>query len=264
MKNLLKHSKKIFTLIRKAPHIYLFLDYDGTLTPIVSMPELANLSQEARALLSKLVKNSKLSIVIVSGRSIKQLKQKIGIKGLVLAGNHGLQAIGASGFKYIHPKAKRFKSLMKNVKVKLNEACKGIKGVLVEDKGLTLSVHFRLVEAADIKRLKGYIYKALAVCLKHKSIKLTQGKKVLEVRPPVKWGKGEFVNYLLKKEKIKKALAIYIGDDKTDESAFKKLRKKGITIFIGNKNSASNAEFCLKNTKEVLKFLKKLGQIPNF
>ena len=94
--------------------------------------------------------------------------------------------------------------------------------------------------------------------IKHKRIKVTHGKKVLEIRPPVRWDKGSLAGYLLriKKSKARKTLPIYIGDDKTDESAFKVLRKKGITVFVGRPNAASNAEYYVKNTKEVFRFLR--------
>ena len=257
MKYLFRHLRKISPSITKASHIYLFLDYDGTLTPIVARPELANLPRNVKSLLLKLIRNPVISIAIISGRSIKQLKQKIKIKDIVLAGNHGLE-IELPTLKFIHPLAKKCRPSLKQIKDKLIRIARPVKGTFVEDKELTLSIHFRLAKEKDIKKLKQHIYTAINPYIRHKRIKVTHGKKVLEIRPPVRWDKGSLAGYLLriKKSKARKALPIYIGDDKTDESAFRVLRKKGITVFVGRPNAASNAEYYVKNTEEVFKFLR--------
>ncbi len=268
MKYLFNYSQKIFTSINRTPHIYLFLDYDGTLAPIVKKPELANLPKESKSILFKLMKNPKFSIAIISGRSIKQLKQKVRIKDIALAGNHGLEMELPSGtsrrgvksptLKYVHPLARKIRPVTKNIKHKLDIACKPIKGAFVEDKGLTLSVHYRLVKGAKIKKLKHSVIATLTPYIESKKVKITNGKKVIEVRPPIKWDKGSLVDYLLKRKKNKRRriLPIYLGDDETDESAFKRLKKKGITIFVGGKNTVSNAEYYVRDTKEVFRFLR--------
>ncbi|UCH11883.1 MAG: trehalose-phosphatase [Candidatus Omnitrophota bacterium] len=268
MKYLFNYSQKIFTSINRTPRIYLFLDYDGTLTPIVKKPELANLPPNVKSILLKLTKNPKFSIAIISGRSIKQLKGKVKIKDIALAGNHGLEMELPSGtaarrgvesptLKYVHPLARKIRPVTKNIKHKLDIACKPIKGTFIEDKGLTLSVHYRLVKGAKIKKLKHSVIATLTPYIESKKVKITNGKKVIEVRPPIKWGKGSLVDYLLKRKKNKRRriLPIYLGDDETDESAFKRLKKKGITIFVGGKNTVSNAEYYVGDTKEVFRFL---------
>ncbi len=207
------------------------------------------------------MKNPKFSIAIISGRSIKQLKQKIKIKGIALAGNHGLEIEnGKSGARHkFFKKNSRLAPLFS----KLKTACRKIPGAFIEDKGLTLSVHYRMVKGAKIKKLKHSVITTLTPYIESKKVKITNGKKVIEVRPPIKWDKGSLVDYLLKRKKNKRRriLPIYLGDDETDESAFKRLKKKGITIFVGGKNTVSNAEYYATDTKEVFGFLEKLTDI---
>lgn len=253
MKYIFSHCEKLSKKINAISNIYLFLDYDGTLTSIVARPELANLLPNVKSLLRKLTRNHKFSIAIISGRSIKQLRQKVKIRGIGLVGNHGLE-IESPTLKYVHPLAKKSISVIKDIKNRLNTACKPIKGSFIEDKGLTLSLHFRLVKKKDYPALKQSIHKVLVPYLIGKKVKITRGKKVLEIRPAVKWDKGSLVDYLLRRKK-RMILPIYIGDDETDENAFKRLRKKGITVFVGRRNTTSNAEYYVKDTKEVVVFL---------
>ena len=123
-------------------------------------------------------------------------------------------------------------------------------------------MHYRLVKKSDIRKLKQLVIETVNPYIINKKIKVTHGKKVIEIRPSVDWDKGALVSYLLKKwgQSTKDTapifLPIYIGDDKTDESAFKKLKKKGITVYVGSKNTTSNAEYYVRNVNEVFKFLR--------
>lgn len=260
MKPLFKHSKRILSKIKRSSHVYLFLDYDGTLTPIVSKPELANFPAKTKLLLEELLKKKNIFITVVSGRPIKQLKKKIRIKGLALAGNHGLE-FTSKNFDFAHPEINKSKKLIKAIANELKKACRPIMGAFLEDKGLTLSVHFRLVKEKDMPRLFGGIYGAIMPHLNKKRIKVTFGKKVIEIRPPIKWGKASLIAFLLKQKNAKQITPVYIGDDKTDEQAFQILRKRkrGITIFVGEGHVNSNAEYFVKDTKAVVRFLRLLN-----
>jgi len=136
--------------------------------------------------------------------------------------------------------------------------------VLIEDKGVTLAVHYRLVRKKDIPLIKAIFQKALIFYQIKNKVKTGFGKKLLEVRPAVDWNKGKAVLWLLAKCKFflkeKKVLPIYIGDDKTDEDAFKSLRGIGLTIFVGRPRD-SYAEYFLNDTKEIYMFLNKILQL---
>ncbi|MEA3493742.1 MAG: trehalose-phosphatase [Candidatus Margulisiibacteriota bacterium] len=235
----------------------LFLDYDGTLTPIVDKPSLAVLSVPRRRLLKKASKNRQIKIAVVSGRKLSDLKQKVNIKGIYYAGNHGFEIEGPK-VRVIHPKAKKIIPTLVKIKSKLKNALKGISGIIVEDKVLTLSLHYRLAKTKDLKRIDRIFH---SVTAPYKSIRATHGKKVYEVRPKVKWDKGQAVLWLIKKiAKKNKAVPIYIGDDVTDEDAFKVLKRKGLTLRVGRSKNSSAQRF-LRNVNSVYNFIESLQKM---
>lgn len=234
----------------------LFFDFDGTLTPIVARPALAKLSKNKLELLKSLAKAPAVTIAIISGRQLATLKEKINIPGAYYAGNHGFEIFGPK-IRFVHPKAKEAKPLFKKILLELKKALRGIKGIIVEDKGATLSLHYRCAESSKVARVKRIFHK-LAESWPKSKIKITEGKKVFEIRPKVKWDKGEAVRWLLKHLGFQKGdCPIYIGDDTTDEDAFKVLAGKGVTIKVGStKNSL--AQESLKDIEAVYKFLETL------
>jgi trehalose-phosphatase len=233
----------------------LFLDYDGTLTPIVSKPSLAVLSKSRRAVLKKISK--RLLTAVISGRMLSDLKKRVGITGLYFAGNHGFEIQGPK-ISLTHPKALQAKPLIRQIKFKLQKNLKGIKGIIVEDKILTLSLHYRMARAKDFKRIKKIFSDTTKPFLKTKKIKITYGKKVFEVRPNIPWNKGHAVLWFLRKlAKGKKLIPIYIGDDLTDEDAFLALKNKGITIRVG-KSAKTHAKYYVKDVDGVYRFIKNI------
>ncbi len=236
----------------------IFLDYDGTLTPIVKKPHLAKLTAKQKSFLKKLAENPDVLITIVSGRKLADVKKLVGIANIFYAGNHGFEISGPKT-NIIHPKAQASKPILKKIKKALTSAVKGIKGALVEDKTYTLSLHYRLVKSKDHKKLEKIFKNIISPYLKSKTIRITHGKKVFEVRPNVDWNKGQAVRWLIKKlGKGKKYTPIYIGDDTTDEDAFKLLKKKGVTLRVGKIKETSAKNF-LKDINDVYKFLKILA-----
>lgn len=239
-------------------NIILFLDYDGTLTPIAQSPSQAVLSQENKELIKCLVKTSVIQVVVISGRSLADVKEMVGIEGILYVGNHGWEIEGpAMNFESLIPV--HVSSMMKKIKYELIAQLSDIQGVFVEDKGVTLSVHYRLASED-----KGFLVKRIFdhVCMpfrRQNMVKVHAGKKVLELRPPVEWDKGKAAMWLLRKQEILKGrgkvLPVYIGDDSTDEDAFEALKNKGITVFVG-KAKFSSAQYCLAGPQEVTVFLR--------
>ncbi len=257
MKNLLSRWDKLSRQIRKSPHIFLFLDYDGTITPIVSRPEKARCPSIVRSLIRKLKKDPRFTIAVISGRSLKDVKKMVGIKGITYAGNHGLQIEKSSG-RVLRPKGVSTRYLLKKIKRYLKKRLSHIKGAWIEDKGPTLSIHFRLVDKKKVASLKRIFRNTFSPYILSKKIRISQGKMVLEVRPGVEWDKGKAVLELLGR---KKGLTLYLGDDVTDMDAFRAIKGKGISIFVGSPRSDIRADYFLKNPKEVELFLKRLQTI---
>lgn len=263
MIDLLIDWRNIESHLRSVEHIALFSDFDGTLTPIVERPEMAILSQGTKARFQKLSENRRFTIGIISGRSLQDLRERIGIKDLIYAGNHGLEIEGP-GFTFINPVARETAAIFRVLHRLLDKSLSGIKGALIENKGLSLSVHYRCVAENDLVNVKSAVDNVTGTACDLKKIKVTTGKKVYEIRPPINWDKGKAINWLLEKfieEKYRKNIvSLFMGDDLTDEDGFKSInRKKGISIFVGDGDTVSAATYYLRSPDEVQKFLDKLS-----
>ncbi len=244
-------------------HIFIFFDYDGTLTPIVETPDKAILSETIRKLLLRMSRDSRLKLAFISGRSLKDIKNKIKIKNVIYSGNHGLEIEGPN-IKFEPLVSPRYQMIIRYIKNDLNKKISLISGAFIEDKGVSLSLHYRLVSRGKLALLKNIFNEAVNPYLVRGKISVKKGKMVLEIAPSYKWSKGDTVMWLLNKyefaSKSAKHFPIYIGDDLTDESAFKALQNKGLTICVG-KTRLSEARYYLKNPSEVTEFLERVLEI---
>ena len=248
--------------LKEARRVLLLCDYDGTLTPIVDRPELADLSEKTRQMLQTLSRQSHFTLGIISGRALADLRQRIGVSNIIYAGNHGLEIEGP-GVSLVNPLAAEMRPVFRLINQVLKKALAPIRGVQVEDKGLTISVHYRMVEEGKSEEVTNAFEKVIATALSLGKIVITSGKKVYEVRPAVKWDKGEAIALLIKsfgKTKTKKELLpIYLGDDQTDEDGFKVIEKhEGISVFVGEETGNSAARYYLSSPAEVEQFLERL------
>lgn len=231
----------------------LLLDYDGTLTPIVERPENARLTARRKKILRELSLHSEIKMAIISGRKLSDIKRLVGIPHLIYAGNHGFE-IEIDRKHITVPAAKSFIPTLKKVKTALS-ALSNIEGVLIEDKSYTLSVHFRLVPSSRLKTFRQLFYQAIHPW--QEKVKVTRGKKVLEIRPPVNWDKGKAVKWIMNKLNIEDHFPIYIGDDRTDEDAFRALKGKGLSLQVGAGKKTA-ADYRLKNVEAVYSYLRSL------
>lgn len=259
----MKHVSGIWEKLKKEIErktIFLLLDYDGTLTPIVNTPNKANLSVSAKKLLKNLAGISYVKLAVVSGRSLYDIKRMAGLKGIIYVGNHGLE-IDAPGFKFASPVSPRIKAVIQSISSDLKNRLSGISGIITENKGLTLSIHYRLAARADFIKMRAVLKETVKPYLAVKKIRINKGKKVFEIKPPIDWSKGHAVLWLFKRLVAslgkKDVLPIYIGDDVTDEDAFRAIKNKGLTIFVGQPKK-SHAQYYLKDHNEVQKFLERI------
>jgi trehalose 6-phosphate synthase/phosphatase len=244
----------LFDYIKEIPrdNIFLFLDYDGTLTPIVDSPDRAILSNDVKSLLIKLKET--FPIAIVSGRALDDIMRLVTIEDLIYAGNHGAE-MWVENKVFIGQQISDTKELLKKVVKELEETLSTIPGVIVEDKGITASIHYRMVNPNDICRLFDIFWK---ITDKYRGLfKITAGKKVFEMRPHGIWNKGDAVEWIMKNFGKGKT-PIYIGDDITDEDAFRAVKGKGIAISVGKNEEA---DYYLKGQEEVKKFLLWIGNL---
>jgi trehalose-phosphatase len=239
----------------------LFLDFDGTLAPLKRHPDAVKLPRESRQLLEKLSGARDVRVMIVSGRSLKDLKRRIGLKGICYVGNHGLELEGPL-IRYVNPKAKSVLPLMRRLSRLLQSRLKGIPGVYIENKRLTLSVHYRQVPRAKVPAFVKSFYGVVRPYMDGvQAVRITGGKKVFEVRPPVEWNKGVVVNWLLTRLKVSEGdrgiFPVYIGDDETDEDAFRAFRGRGMTVKVASTDASSLAQYRVESPREVRKLLRK-------
>lgn len=241
--------------------LLLFLDYDGTLTPIMNSPEKAILSDDIREILRELKDNEKIEVCIVSVRGLQEIKNLVRTPGIIYVGNHGFEADGIS---YEIPELNREKSrtLINGICCELEQKLRGIKGAFVENKGLTASVHYRQAKKEKISLIKERVSEIMSSYIS--DLKLTKGKKVLEISPNVKWDKGKVVSHIYEerseKHQNEKITPVYIGDDKTDEDAFKVLEGEGVTILVSDKKKETKARYRLENTKSVENLLRNISR----
>jgi trehalose-phosphatase len=246
--------------LRDAKHILLLTDYDGTLTPIVERPELANLTESVRLVFEALARLHEFRVGVISGRALADLKDRVGIRGIIYAGNHGMEIEGP-GISFVNPMAEEFRPILRIVHYVLSRTLGRIRGVVVEDKGLSLSVHYRLVEEDKTEEVKNTFQRIAGGAQVSGKIRITSGKKVYEVRPAVAWDKGKAVKLLMKRYgkggRKSGLLPIYLGDDLTDEDGFRVIEDygHGLSVFVGEKSQHSAARYFLKSPAEVTAFL---------
>jgi trehalose 6-phosphate phosphatase len=242
---------RVEKMLRSGQRLSLFLDYDGTLTPIAPTPEQAVLSARALDLLKVLARVPGFSLAIVSGRSLPQIRSVIPRMSITIAANHGLQIV-FKGRLWTHPCARRCSPVIARVRVSLKREFKHVPGIRLEDKGVVLAVHLRHVARAHwptVKRLLRDVTDPFRGVLR-----VTSGKKVLEVRPAVDWNKGEAILRLASHRGGETVLPVFIGDDKTDEDGFRVLGEAGLTIRVG-RSRKTKAQYCASGVEEVLDFL---------
>ena len=253
LKHALQHMDEIETRA-SGRKVAFFLDYDGTLTPIVSTPERAVLSQAMKTCLKQLCEQH--DVAIISGRALADVRRCVALDALYYAGNHGLEIAVPGQNDVAYMAGSEFRATMDSVYHYLQEQLGGIKGILVEHKTYTLSVHYRLVDEAYMHCIEQMLKHVLN---QQENFALHLGKKVFELRPKLAWNKGHAVRYLLQKFKQMHTdiFPIYLGDDVTDEDAFREVQGAGLGVLVAEEARQTAADFYVLNTEEVLLFLKK-------
>ncbi|MFD1545054.1 trehalose-phosphatase [Nonomuraea guangzhouensis] len=240
-----------------------FLDYDGVLTPIVDRPEDAVISDGMRETVRHLA--ARCPVCVVSGRDRTVVQRLMGIDDLVVAGSHGFDIWSPGEGVIAHDPAPGSAGLIAAVAERLWAETGSLDGVIVEPKRASVAVHYRLAAAEDRDRVVAVVRSLQA--RQPDEIKIMPGKMVYEIQPKVDWDKGRAVLYLLEVFNLGAEIFVplYLGDDVTDEDAFRVLRGRGIGIIVGHPDDTevagrpTEAEFALASPEEVERFLTTLG-----
>lgn len=235
----------------KGKHLAIFLDYDGTLTPIVERPEMAILSDSMRATVRRL--SELCTVAIISGRDLQDVQKLVGVKELFYAGSHGFDIAGPAGKRIENQQDLDFLPVLDAAEQTLRERLKPIEGSLVERKKFSIAVHYRRVADSHIADVEAIVDELVGAQPK---IKKTYGKKVFDLQPNIDWHKGKAVHWLLKALELDRpdVVPMFIGDDVTDEDAFKALRDHGIGIVVMDSPRPSAAKYAINDPDEVGRF----------
>ncbi|HKS03931.1 MAG TPA: trehalose-phosphatase [Chthoniobacterales bacterium] len=229
-----------------------FLDYDGTLTPIVSRPEKATLSNSTRQALRELA--DLVPVAILSGRDLDDVRRLVDIDGIVYAGSHGFDIAGPRDLR--KQVATEFLSIIDLAEKELKENLAGIPGALVERKRFSIAAHYRNAAWSDVSKVEQAVNKVAA---DHGELRRIDNKKVYELQPNIAWNKGKAVLWLLQALELHDVFPIYIGDDLTDEDVFRALEERGAGIVVNKQPRLTAARYALKDPMEVERFLRDLS-----
>lgn len=232
----------------------LFLDYDGTLSPIVPNPEDAVLAEKTKKVLQKL--SEVIPVVVVSGRDRADVQAKVGLD-VIYAGSHGFDITGPNGLDMQYEGGEKAVGALDEAEQRLQEKLKDVAGCRVERKKYAIAVHYRNVADHEVQTVKDVVFEELQ---KSEHLKKGTGKKILELKPNIDWNKGRATTWLLSTLGVAtdKQIPIFIGDDITDEDALAAIAEEGIGILVGLHGEKTAASYRLQDTDEVAQFLDQL------
>jgi trehalose 6-phosphate phosphatase len=234
--------------------VAVFLDYDGTLPPIVGDPDAATLDPSMRAVVAALAE--RLPVAIVSGRDREDVQRRVGLSGIYYAGGHGFDIAGP-GRQLEHPGGAAALPSLEAAERDLRERLAAVEGARVERKRFSVAVHYRHVEEARVAEVVDAVRAAL-----RDDLAKSEGKKVLELGPRVDWHKGRAVDWLLEALELRgeDVTPVFVGDDLTDENAFRSLGERGVGVLVGDPGAMyTHADLRVADVGEVEALLRHLA-----
>src|SRR5262245_44978888 len=245
--------EQVHEIVGDRDRLAVFLDYDGTLTSIVSHPENASLSESMRETLRSLA--GRVPVAILSGRDLDDVRGRVHVDGIIYAGSHGFDIAGAGGLR--RQLGAAYLPVLDAAETELREALDEIPGAQLERKHFSVAAHYRNVKGNDASKVALAVE---AVAARHRELRRIDGKKVYELLPDIEWDKGKAVMWLLEALGLERenVRPIYIGDDRTDEDAFRALEQCGIGILVSEQSQPTAATYSLRDPHEVEHFLRNL------
>ena len=230
--------------------LLLGLDFDGTLAPIVSDPDDALIDGRAKRLVGDLSTHPAVTVAIISGRSLDDLRPRVGIDGPLYAGNHGLELADVHS-RRTHPVADARQPTIERLTRELRERLSEVPGAFVEYKDLTATIHFR--EASNVGRVTSTVESVVSAS--DADVEVTEGRAVREIRPELEWGKDAAMQ-LFRSLAPEGHRSMYIGDDLTDEEAFEVVEDDGIGVRVGAETGPGTAaNYQVPNQQQVPELL---------
>lgn len=257
-RSLFDHLSDVAQALSAAGQVFLFLDFDGTLAPIVDEPAAASMSPKTKEQLISLAQRPRFLVAVISGRALSDLQPRVGLPELFYAGNHGLEIAGP-GLRFVQPDARERVPALQELSRSLETRLRDIAGARVDNKGLTVTVHYRQARDQDREEIRRIVQEAVAST--GDLFRVSEGLKALEIRPRVNWNKGAAAQWILESSGRGDALPVYLGDHATDEDAFSALAA-GITVRIGP-TAETSAQYQLEYQEAVGEFLAWLAELDD-
>ena len=260
MPHLLNVWPEVSRLFSEANQVLLALDYDGTLSPIVDRPELALLPARTKESLIRLNRTEKYLVGVISSRGLEDVRARVGIDGLIYAGNGGLE-ISGKGMVFVHPGALRLREPVNQAFRRLQQGLEHLERVTVEHKGLSLTVHYRLTPDGLVREVKEAVHAAVTPFVESGALNLSAGKMAIEILPNVAWGKGDAIGEI-RAAFPQFSLSVYFGDDLADEHGFAAVQAAGgFGVFVGPAGVSTTALYRVDSPQEVAQTLHLMAQV---
>ncbi|QCS42081.1 trehalose-phosphatase [Natrinema versiforme] len=240
--------------LEDAAGLLVCLDFDGTLAPIVEDPDAAAPTERNRDAVAALAETAAITTAVVSGRALADVRERVDGPA-IYAGNHGLE-LARNGSVAVHPIARKRATRIDRLCSILETALSSVPNCRIENKRLTGTVHFRSVPPAA-EPIARRITREVVDRFGGDAVEVSTGKRILEIGPDFPWGKGNAVE-LIAADEPPATTVVYVGDDVTDESAFRAVEPDGIGVRVGG-DDPSSASCRVESPAEVASFLSWLG-----
>ncbi|MGD2059989.1 MAG: trehalose-phosphatase [Acidimicrobiia bacterium] len=234
----------------------IFLDYDGTLTPIVEDPDAADIGDEERAVLVEVA--TRVPLAIVSGRGLADVKSHVAVEGITYSGSHGFEIEMADGRTIEQDAAAEAVPELDEAERMLRAGAADLAGIMIERKPYAIAVHTRRASTEGARVAAGEL--AHEVVSRFDGLVLRGGKEIHELRPAIDWDKGAALSHL-RSLLSGDPLPLYIGDDETDEDGFRAVRcEGGLGVLVGRRRGAETwADYTLEDPARTIEFLSRLA-----
>jgi len=243
-----------------APAIITFLDFDGTLVEFAPTPGEVRFEAARKRWLREIVALPRCAVGVVSGRAVDDLRRLIGLEQIFYVGCHGLEWAAPDGMRYVSWPNRALLDALASLRAEMREAMAGQPGIVIEDKGIALALHYRMADQDTAAAARKEFVRAVNWYQRQGvKLELLGGKEVIEARPGGAT-KGDAITQLWSRY-APKAMPIYIGDDVTDESAFQAIGATGLTILVADAPRPTAAQLYLKNSTEVYVLLRCLVRL---
>jgi trehalose-phosphatase len=231
-----------------------FFDFDGTLTKIEQTPDKVKFRPIAKFIVEELA--SRFQVGIVTGRALSDIRKLVGIRGLYYSGNHGVEIEGP-GLRFVERRSAKSVAYLNTLVPKLKGKLRQY-GPIVQHKKYSIAVHYRTVEAGSVRSLLDDLESITRQPVKSGKVKLQLGKKVVELKAPVDWDKGQAIEKILMKTR-RSGKVFFFGDDMTDEFGFEKVNAlKGVSVYVGRLERETHAKYYVESPAALI------GELASF